>query len=493
MRSPSMKTWAAVALAIAAALPAPRALGEEAKDPPPSFLFILSDDQRPDTIAAHGNAHIRTPNLDRLAAEGYSFYRTYCMGSTHGAVCQPSRAMLQSGRTLYRVPMDLRGVKILPELLREKGYATFGTGKWHNGAASFLRGFEKGTAVFLGGMSDHLKVPVADVTPEGRLTAKREGEKFSSELFADAAIEFLRGRSGDRPFFAYIAFTAPHDPRQPPVKYREMYYRQRPPLPPNFLPQHPFNNGWMTGRDEALAPWPRTEEVIRDQLAEYYGMITHMDAQIGRVLAALEESGAASRTVVIFTADQGLAMGSHGLLGKQNLYERSLGAPLILAGPGIPRGASSRALAYLYDLYPTVCDIAGVKVPEGVEGQSLRPVWEGRKEAVRDSIFLTYENLMRSVRDDRWKLIRYPQIGHTQLFDLQTDPHETSNLAADPAHADRVKALWRLLEEWQRRTADTQPLTVSEPRPMEIDLTGRRRTPDAHQPEWIRKKYFAES
>jgi arylsulfatase A-like enzyme len=457
----------------------------------PNVLFLFADDQRPDTIAAYGNQNIDTPNMDRLVSRGFSFRQNYCMGSIHGAVCQPSRAMLMSGRTLYRVPMNLRGVKMLPELLQENGYVTFGSGKWHNHPESFLRGFSQGKAAFMGGMSDHTKVPVADVSQDGsKLVNKRKGEKFSSELFADAVVEFLEGHSSERPFFAYVAFTAPHDPRQPPGKYRQMYYDRLPPLPPNFMPQHPFHNGWMVGRDETLAPWPRTEKVVRDQLAEYYGMITHLDNQIGRILGVLQETGQADNTIIIYAADHGLAVGSHGLLGKQNLYEHSMGCPLIVAGPGIPAGQSSQALTYLYDLYPTICDLLGLEPPASVEGSSLQPIWTGDVTGVRQSLFTTYENKMRAVRDHRWKLIRYPLINHTQLFDLEKDPDELTNLADNPQQADRVELLMELLADWQQKTDDEQPLTSTNPEPMEIDLTSRLREPDRWQPRWIIDKYF---
>jgi len=292
-------------LGMAAALGA-GALGRAADKPArPNILFLLSDDQRPDTIGAWGNGHIKTPNLDKLVAAGYSFRGNYCFGGNSGAVCLPSRAMINSGKTFFNVDLRLKGVKILPELLRENGYVTFGTGKWHNGEASFLRGFDKGKAVMFGGMSDHTKVPVCDLQADGKLSPKRTAKKFSSELFADAVIEFLEAHRGDKPFYAYVPFTAPHDPRQPPMKYRQMYYDARPPLPKNFMPQHPFNNGHMSGgRDENLAAWPRTKEVISDQLAEYYGLITHMDEQIGRILAALRKAGLADNTVVIFASDR---------------------------------------------------------------------------------------------------------------------------------------------------------------------------------------------
>ncbi|MBQ16787.1 MAG: choline-sulfatase [Planctomycetaceae bacterium] len=459
----------------------------------PNILFLFADDQRADTVAAYGNRHIKTPHIDRLVHAGFSFHRNYCMGSTHGAVCQPSRAMLMSGRTLWRVPMNLKGVPILPEVLGRNGYVTFGTGKWHNRAESFIRGFQNGRAVFIGGMSNHLKVPIRDLTSDGKLTPPRPARKFSSEVFADAAIEFLEGHKEDKPFFAYVSFSSPHDPRQPPGKYAEMYKpgRVQLPLPANFMPQHPFHNGWMVGRDESLAAWPRTRQVIRSQLGEYYGMISHLDEQVGRVLAALRASGHARNTIVVYTADHGLAVGSHGLLGKQNLYEHSMRAPLVISGPGIPRGKSSNSLAYLYDLFPTICSWAGVTVPGKVEGHSLAGVIRGEEPGVRKSLFTTYEDLMRAVRDDRFKLIRYPQINHTQLFDLAEDPHELKNLAGDSSQAGRLERMMTLLEDWQARTGDKTPHTSKNPKPKAIDLTGRRRKPDRHQPDGIIRKYFS--
>ena len=455
----------------------------------PNVLFLFADDQRDDTIAAYGNEFIETPNLDRLAKSGFSFQRAYCMGSMHGAVCQPSRAMLNSGRSLYNVPMDLKNVKTLGGVLRQNGYETFGTGKWHNGRESFARSFERGTAAFMGGMSNHEAVPIVDLKPDGTFTAQRTGEKFSSELFADAAISFLKSHDASKPFYAYVAFTAPHDPRQPPKEIAAKYYAKHLPLPKNFLPLHPFHNGWMTGRDEVLAGWPREETVIRDQLAEYYGMITHMDQQIGRILAALEESGQADNTIIVFTADHGLAMGSHGLLGKQSLYEHSMGAPLIISGKGIPHG-SSNALAYLFDLYPTILSFAGIDPPADVEGMNLAPIWQGTQSRVRDEIFLAYEDIQRAWVSDRWKVIRYPKIDKNQLFDLESDPLEMHDLSAKPEFADKLQHGLEQLQELQKTYHDKSPLFVDKVESAEIDLTGRQRKPDVHQPKWIVEKYF---
>ena len=475
----------------AAVIAAPRVLYSNNLPPKKyNILFLLADDQRADSIGAYGNNYIQTPNLDKLIAQGFSFRQNYCLGSNGGAVCVPSRAMINTGRSYFNVNSRMTGVKMMPELLRENGYTTFATGKWHNKEESFLRGFEKGKALYFGGMADHTKVQVVDLGPDEQFINKRVGKKFSSELFTNAAIEFIENYKEDKPFYAYVAYTAPHDPRNPPMKYRQMYYKNRPPLPKNFKPQHPFDNGHMVGRDENLAPWPRTEKVVRDQLAEYYGLVTHMDEHIGRVLQALRKSRHADNTIIIYAADHGLALGSHGLLGKQSIYEHSMGCPLVFAGPGIPKGSSTKAFSYLLDIFPTVCGLTDLKAPPGVEGKDLRPIWEGQTDSVRDSVFLSFSKIQRSIRDERWKLIRYTRINHTQLFDLKNDPDELNNLADDPSQAARVKQMMQKLKQWQQKLGDDLPLTVANPKPKKIDMTGRPRKPDRWQPDWIVRKYF---
>jgi len=163
---------------------------------------------------------------------------------------------------------------------------------------------------------------------------------------------------------------------------------------------------------------------------------------------------------------------------------------LIFAGPGIPKGRSTQAFSYLLDIFPTVCGLTGIQQPAGVEGKNLQPIWKGDTEKVRDHIFLSFSKIQRSVRDDRWKLIRYPQINHTQLFDLQNDPYELDNLAGEAAQAGRVEKMLELLRKCQQQVGDDLPLTVTNPKPKEIDMSGHDRQPDRHQPEWVRKKYF---
>jgi arylsulfatase A-like enzyme len=285
---------------------------------------------------------------------------------------------------------------------------------------------------------------------------------------------------------------APHDPRNPPEKYREIYYDKRPPLPPNFLPQHPFQNAPQatSGRDESLAAWPRTEEVVSDQLCEYYGLVTHLDEQVGRVMDALDGSPHAENTIIIYTADHGLAMGSHGLLGKQNIYEQSMSSPLILSGPGIPEGKSSSAFTYIHDLYATVCDFAGVAKPGDVDSKTLVPVIHGQADRVHESVFLPFQDNQRAVNDGRWKLHVYPKINHRLLFDLSNDPHEVTNLAGDLEHQADVQRMQSLMETWRNRLDDPYPLSVEKPQPLTPNYHNSNRVLDRWQPKWIRDKYF---
>lgn len=435
----------------------------------PNILVLFTDDQRFDTVHALGNSEVRTPNMDRLVRNGVSFTQAGIMGGTVGAVCAPSRAMLMTGQTLFHVDRNIvrperdgarepRPFHLFPEWFRQNGYETFATGKWHNGEKLFSRCFSAGENIFFGGMSDHLRVPVADFDPSGAYPeAKRHtGGNFSSELFSDSAIRFLKDRPRGKPFLAYVAYTAPHDPRMAPREFAQLYPPSKIALPRNFMPRHPFDNGEMQIRDEALAPWPRTPEMVREHIAAYYAMITHLDAQIGRVLDALAESGEAGNTIVLFAGDNGLALGQHGLLGKQNLYEHSVRVPLVIGGPGVPKGRRSGALCYLYDIFPTLCDLTGLPTPETVEGSSLTPVLGGRSKQVRDSMFFAYREFQRAAKMDGHKLIEYAVKGRrtTQLFDLGKDPWEMNDLSGSAAHAARVRDLRDSLRAWMRKTDD---------------------------------------
>ena len=432
----------------------------------PNILFLLADDQRADTVAALGNPYIQTPYLDQLVRRGFTFNRAYGMGSQVPAVCAPSRAMMLTGRSLFGATRSSASAEIpgkylmWPEVLRAAGYKTIGIGKWHNGTASYTRAFSAGGPIFFGGVMNHARLTVHAYNRRGYYGPANQYvlTHHSSKAFADAAIAHIKAPQL-KPFAMYVAFTVPHDPRVAPPAFASRYSPDTLPVPANFMHRHPFDNGEMNVRDELLLPRPLTRLVIKRELAAYYAMITHMDAHIGRILNALRESGLAEKTIVIYTADNGLALGSHGLLGKQNLYEHSVRVPLVISGPGIPQGNSS-ALCYLYDLCPTICELLGVTSPATVQGTSLLPIIRGERESVRNSIFCAYRDVQRSVCNDRWKLIFYPKIERLQLFDLAADPYEMTDRSSDPTAEQQLMEMISELRLQQLQAGDplAQPL-----------------------------------
>ena len=432
---------------------------------PPNIVFIFADDQRADTIASLGNPVIKTPNLDRLVKRGVAFTRAYMQGGNGGATCVPSRAMLLSGRSLAQIDEKLLKHQTWPNAFGAAGYATFAAGKWHNGPPSIPKSFQQAKALFVGGMANPLKAPTSDMLPTGKLTPSKISPKHLCEEATDETLAFLKSQDGKQPFFSYLAFDGPHDPHIVPEGFPIDYAPASIPLPPNFLPQHPFDNGEMVIRDEQLLPWPRRPEAIRAMLADYYRYISYLDAQIGRVLDALDASPAGRNTYVVFAADSGVARGSHGLIGKQNLYEHSLRVPLIIAGPGVPAGRRTPALCYTFDVLPTLGKLCGVGAPSTSEGREFTAALADPAQPARTALVFGYKRIQKAFSDGRWKLIRYPQVDRTQLFDRQADPFETKDLSAEPDQASRVKELLARLEAGLRASGDQDSLTATTPQP----------------------------
>jgi arylsulfatase A-like enzyme len=444
----------------------------------PNFLFLFSDDQTYRALGTLRELEVKTPNLDRLATRGMLFTHCFNQGGWSGAVCIPSRTMLNTGRTLWN-SRGTNGQGVAPgaalwgETLGRAGYDTFMAGKWHIPEDALKRSFNTIgplTGGFLpstpeGGSAYHRPAPGNPWTPDdpkwkGHWLNANGRTIHSSELIANAAIDYLHTNAtrSTNPFFMYVAFNAPHDPRQSPKKFLDMYPPEKLKVPPNFLPKHPFLiEANFNGRDEILAPYPRTPEIIRVHLQEYYAMITHLDAQIGRILEALDASGKAGNTIVIFTSDQGLALGQHGLLGKQNLYEHSLRMPFIIAGPGIPKGKRNDALFNMQSLFATTCEMARLPVPESVEFPSIVPIITGAKKELHDALYAAFLDRQRSVRTSRWKLIRTPHENQVQLFDIRKDPWEMHNLAGEPKYAPTVAMLDGKLRQLMREMKDPLP------------------------------------
>ena len=432
----------------------------------PNILFILTDDQTFNTIHALGNKEIVTPNMDKLVKEGTTFTQAHIMGGLIGAICCPSRNMILTGKSLFR--LHKAGAYIpatdttFPELFRANGYITFQTGKWHQDKAAFKRSFSAGENIFFGGMhapevGGHYTPRLHHYDSTGKYKEPFTGDHFSSLYYADAAIDFLRNRENwQQPFLMYVAFTSPHDPRTPPTWYGHSYQAGDVSLPPNYLPQHPFDNGELHIRGEMLLPFPRTKEGVREEIAKYYAMISEVDYQMGRILDELKKTGQDKNTIIVFAGDNGLSVGQHGLLTKQSPYESAMRVPLIFAGPGIPENKRVDSYVYLNDIYPTICHMAGLPVPASVEGISLKAAFGNKTFKGRDQLFFAYSNLQRAVVKDHFKLACYNVNGQRplQLFDLDKDPWEMNNLACKQQYQDKVKSMTSLLSAEMKRLND---------------------------------------
>ena len=460
----------------------------------PNVLLIYTDDHRYTGVHSLGGQAVQTPHIDQLKNEGFAFHNAYLQGSFLGATCVPSRAALLTGRNLFQLDQLGRNLpkehSTLGEAFQRTGYHSHIVGKWHQDKGSLARSFNSGDTIMGIGLYlvDHYRMPLWDWDPEGQFkkdnaylleygdnnelvrrplnstdqrgpTATESVGPHTSEIFADNAIRFIEEHESEKPFFMYLAFHAPHDPRQAPQKFKNLYPEDEVKLPPSYLPVHPFDNGHLVLRDEELAPWPRTPEIARKELSDYYAIITHLDAQIGRVIASLKKSGNYENTLVVLAGDSGLAVGCHGLLGKQSVYdEDGIHVPLIFSGGALNgHHGESNTFCYIHDIYPTICELAKTEVPDSVSGQSLAPIIRNESLNVRDHTYHAYMQYQRAYRKGDYKLIEYVRSpgsdkrdgNHirgsrvTQLFNYKEDPWETFNLAYFPEHQD-------LLEEMRR-------------------------------------------
>ena len=434
-----------------------------------NIILLFADDMRYGLI---DNPEVHIPNLNKLAARGLMFTNAHIPGGTSGAVCMPSRAMLHTGRLLEGLAKAGRYIPdehiMLGEVLKKSGYSTHGIGKWHNRSDSYARSFNSGAEIFFGGMEDHWNVPANNYDPTGQYkntiikstnaylnnnTATYQCDhitpgKHSSELFAEASVNFLNDQAGnEKPFFLYTAFMAPHDPRTMPEEFLYMYNQDDITLPENYMPQHPFDFGVSKIRDEVLAPYPRAEKEIRKQLCEYYAMVSHLDACIGSILNAVEENNFKEDTLIIFAADNGLAMGSHGLMGKQNLYEHSIRVPLILSGPEIPVNKKNDNPVFIADLYPTILNLLDIDIPDTCTTRSfLKTITDGSPS--RDIMHFRYLNYVRGIKKDGYKLIQYflPDENRISLFNYIDDPEELSDLSDNPQYSSVIEDLSKSIE-----------------------------------------------
>jgi arylsulfatase A-like enzyme len=446
----------------------------------PNILWIVTDDQRYNTLHALGNEDILTPNLDSLVKDGTCFDNAYIPCGLVGAVCMPSRAMLNTGRSLFQLEGNGELIPtshvLVGEHLKKHGYYAFGTGKWHNGPPAFTRSFDEGDNAFFSGMWDHWNVPTCKYDPTGEYdnvinfvadfyhnkdVIKINCDTFnpgvhSSTLLTDTTMQFLENYTKKEPFYCYTAYLAPHDPRTMPQKFLDMYKGKNLKVPENFMAEYPMAYAEKCVRDELLAPYPRTSERMLSELRDYYAMITHLDYEIGRIISLLKEKGLYDNTLIILCGDNGLGVGSHGFMGKQNHFEHSIKVPLIFKGPGLPKDKVVHSKVFLYDIFPTLCDYLGFEIPSSVTGKSFYRCFTERREH-RQTMYYCYGSSIRSARVGDFKLSQY--LGEqgeltTFLFNTVEDPLELHNLYSpvDEKSKMMLKALLKMRDETEDMT-----------------------------------------
>ncbi len=462
---PSRRAFLRQALLGGAALCAGQA-GAAQEPPRPNILFLISDDQSYETLLAQGADPVATPHLERLLREGTHFTQAYNMGGWSGAICVASRTMLMTGATLWQAralesQLTERCTEgaLWPLAMRDAGYDTYFSGKWHVGlpaeccfehTGTVRPGMPPDTPESYGRPVAGAPDPWSPYDPAHR--GFWSGGQHWSEQLADEGISFINAAARrPNPFFMYLAFNAPHDPRQSPKEYVAQYPASAIEIPRNFLAEYPYAEAMGAPadslRDERLAPHPRTEDAVRVHRSEYFAIISHMDAQIGRILRALEASGKASNTIIVFTSDHGLSAGRHGLMGKQNMYEHSMRVPLILHGPGIARGAAIETPVYFQDVAPTCIEWAGATAPEWMEFKSLRPLLQEPSGQHYPYIYGAYTDRQRMLMHQDLKLIWYARAGVFRLFDLAADPLEINDMAGRVEAGAKLNELQALLLE----------------------------------------------
>ncbi|MFI3249328.1 MAG: sulfatase-like hydrolase/transferase [Rikenellaceae bacterium] len=451
----------------------------------PNVVFIFADDVNYECLGALNRDVIHTPNLDKLLARSTQFTHAFNQGAWNGAVSAASRAMLITGKNLWnaatynpyvtelnRPDQWAKGAPALvgvenkpfettwPEYMKEAGYDTYMSGKWH--VSKPPQKLFDTVAHVRGGMPQQSQDCYDRQLVKGQVDKWRPddtsyggywegGTHWSEVLTADALSYIDIATQKDEPFFMYLASNAPHDPRQSPEVCLNMYDVEDILVPENFMPIYTYADEIGCGndlRDEWLAPFPRTEYAVQVNRQEYFACITHLDEQVGKILEALEKSGKMDETYIIFTADHGLAIGDHGMLGKQNMYDASMRMPLFISGPGIPEGQKIDNMVYMQDVMATTLDLAGSESGmQHSDFQSLLPLATGATTDSRSAVYGSYLGLQRMVRTDKYKMIIYPNAEVVRLYDMENDPYEQVDLAGDEANIPLMK---ELLVEFKR-------------------------------------------
>ena len=460
----------------------------------PNIVFLFSDQHRADALGCAGHPVVKTPNLDRLAAGGVRFERTFAAAP----ICGPCRSAMLTGRTVarcgaltHRHMHRQMGLPTLGTVFREAGYVTGAFGKMHVAGEDDEHdlGFdERALRIYTPMKNDYQHTigmekfwqycsylpqyrPHPDARERHSYNLKNEPIRLEEDLIldrmtADRSIAFLRQHREDQ-FFLYVGLEKPHNEMYAPKRFHDLYNPAKMELPENRhfdrsrLPDTIYDNPTFPIADGL------TDDQMRHATAAYYANVSYMDEQAGRVLDALDELGLADNTIVVYSTDHGENLFNHQIVQKQCFFEEAVRVPLLVRVPGVTEAGTTRAqLASLLDLFPAFCDACGIAPPDGLDGKSLLPVITDNAP-LRDEVFSEfYESGVaeRMIRTDRWKYVHSEGDLH-QLYDLESDPHENVNLIDDPAHAGIAKELdARLCRDWQipdtsaipRRRGDTR-------------------------------------
>ena len=450
----------------------------------PNIVFIMTDDQRHDALSAAGNTILRTPNIDRIAAEGVRFTEAFVTN----ALCGPSRASVLTGLyshahgvitngggpQYYNQPGLRPDQTTFIHLLRGAGYYTALIGKWH--LRSEPRGFDR-WVVF----------PGQGVYEDPEMIANGMRLKLrghADDVVGDQGLLFLRDRPRDQPFCLLYQFKSPHRSWMPAPRFARMYEDIEIPLPRTFedkLAGRPdaLRRAEMAiadmpdfrdrGVDPALPPDERKRRNLQHLVKNYYRVLLSVDENVGRLLEALDRDGLTENTIVVYTSDNGFFLGEHGLFDKRLMYEPSIRVPMLIRFPSrVSRGVVDRSHMVLnIDVAPTLLELAGVPVPGWMHGRSLVPILSGQASAPwRDAFLYEYyeypaEHCVRKhrgVRTSRWKLMHFwEQPEEWELYDLSSDPDEVNNLAGRREHARTVRELRARMAMLRAEVNDDDP------------------------------------
>lgn len=431
----------------------------------PNILFIAVDDLNDWVSPLGGHPQVKTPNFDRLAAMGTTFTNAHCQS----VLCNPSRLSLLTGlrptttgiyglSPWFRDVPELKDLKTLPQHFRENGYRTYATGKIFHANYGLKAGGPEWDEVGPGvGGAPFPKNKLVNTPGKTKLMDwggfPHKDEDKDDYKAASWAVGRLAEMPDDKPFFLAAGFFLPHVPCFATQKWMDMYPEETVKLPEileNDRDDTPRSSWWLHWKlPEPRLEFLRNENQWKNLVRSYLACTSFMDAQLGRVLDALEKSGHAENTVIVLWSDHGWHLGEKGITGKNTLWERSTRVPLIFAGPGSPSGTRCAEPVELLDVFPSLCDLAGLPKPERLEGHTLVPQLKDASAAREWPAISNHNPGNNSVRDKSWRYIRYMD-GSEELYDIAKDPHEFKNLAGDPAFAEEIARLAKWIPENQK-------------------------------------------